>query len=189
MNGDHDIKTEPTELNGTLPQLISPPPPPLSPSLAIKSPPIPSTRTAVAGNIFPDIAGASHSSTPDVYSVKSPTAERSPPAPAAAAPSTNATAPAAVRNPLASLPSAKRKRLPQDKVGQLEDRIALDARDADAWLSLIKEHQSKGKISDARTTYERFLKVFPDLVCLPFPECLLESCVDNRHRNGGIMRI
>jgi len=68
------------------------------------------------------------------------------------------------RNPLASLQSAKRKRLPQDKVGQLEDRIALDARDADAWLALIKEHQAKGKISDARNTYERFFKVFPDLV-------------------------
>jgi cleavage stimulation factor subunit 3 len=54
--------------------------------------------------------------------------------------------------------------LPQDKVGQLEDRIALDARDADAWLALIGEHQAKGKISDARNTYERFFKVFPDLV-------------------------
>jgi hypothetical protein len=58
--------------------------------------------------------------------------------------------------------------LPQDKVGQLEDRIALDARDADAWLALIGEHQAKGKISDARNTYERFFKVFPDLVRLPF---------------------
>ena len=70
------------------------------------------------------------------------------------------------KNPLASLPVAKRKRLPQDKVGQLEDRIALDARDADAWLSLIREHQVKGKITDARNTYERFFKVFPDLVSL-----------------------
>jgi cleavage stimulation factor subunit 3 len=68
------------------------------------------------------------------------------------------------RSPLASLQAAKRKRLPQDKVGQLEDRIALDARDADAWLALIGEHQAKGKISDARNTYERFFKVFPDLV-------------------------
>jgi len=180
MNGDYptiDIKTEHTELNGTLPQLISPPPPSLSPSLAIQSPPVPATRTAAAaGNILADIAGASHSSTPDVYSVKSPTAERSPPVPTTApSTNTNATAPAPVRNPLASLPSAKRKRLPQDKVGQLEDRIALDARDADAWLSLIKEHQSKGKISDARTTYDRFLKIFPDLVCaLPSGEVEVE---------------
>ena len=72
--------------------------------------------------------------------------------------------PPATRNSLASLPSAKRKRLPQDKVGQLEDRIALDARDADAWLALIGEHQAKVKVSDARNTYERFFKVFPDLV-------------------------
>jgi Suppressor of forked protein (Suf) len=70
------------------------------------------------------------------------------------------------RNPLSSLPVAKRKRLLQDKVGQLEDRIALDSRDAEAWLALIKEHQSKGKITDTRNTYERFLKVFPDLVPL-----------------------
>jgi DNA-binding SARP family transcriptional activator len=62
------------------------------------------------------------------------------------------------------LQSAKRKRLPQDKVGQLADRIALDARDADAWLALIKEHQAKGKVTDARETYEQFLKIFPDLV-------------------------
>jgi cleavage stimulation factor subunit 3 len=85
------------------------------------------------------------SSTPDTSAVKSPTLSS--------------------RNPLSSIQSARRKRLPQDKVGQLEDRIALDARDADAWLLLIKEYQSKGKLSDARTTFERFFKIFPDLVC------------------------
>lgn len=105
-------------------------------------------------DVLPDSSrAASNASTSDVSSsVKSPSADR---------PSLSHSA---ARNSLASLPSAKRKRLPQDKVGQLEDRIALDARDADAWLALIGEHQAKGKISDARNTYERFLKVFPDLV-------------------------
>jgi len=93
----------------------------------------------------------SYSANPDVYSMKSPPTNVPPSG-------------AAIKNPLASLQSAKRKRLPQDKVGQLEDRIALDPRDADAWLALIKEHQAKGKIADARETYERFLRVFPDLV-------------------------
>lgn len=89
------------------------------------------------------------------------------------------------RNPLASLQSAKRKRLPQDKVGQLEDRIALDSRDADAWLGLIGEYQAKGKISDARNTYERFFKVFPDLVCSRFSFGRLIG----RLLNGEIMQI
>ena len=98
-----------------------------------------------------------------MYSVRSPPADR---------PSLSPPIAAAARNPLASLQSARRKRLPQDKVGQLEDRIALDARDADAWLALIGEHQAKGKTSDARNTYERFFKVFPDLVRLKFArEC------------------
>ncbi|KAF8458268.1 hypothetical protein BDZ91DRAFT_666067 [Kalaharituber pfeilii] len=64
----------------------------------------------------------------------------------------------------ASAPSTsnKRKRLPQDRVGQLEDRIAEDPRgDIDAWLSLIAEHQKKGKFDEARTVYERFFLVFP----------------------------
>jgi DNA-binding SARP family transcriptional activator len=74
--------------------------------------------------------------------------------------------------------------LPQDKVGQLEDRIALDARDADAWLALIGEHQAKGKISDARNTYERFFKLFPDLVRL-----IVKLRLIFRLLNGRIMPI
>ncbi|CAZ83898.1 unnamed protein product [Tuber melanosporum] len=56
----------------------------------------------------------------------------------------------------------KRKRLPQDIVGQLEDRIAEDPRgDIDAWLALIEEHRKKGKFDDVRAVYERFFVVFP----------------------------
>ena len=61
----------------------------------------------------------------------------------------------------------KRKRLPQDIVGQLEDRIAEDSRgDIDAWLSLINEHQKKGRLDEARSVYERYLAVFPTAVSL-----------------------
>lgn len=59
----------------------------------------------------------------------------------------------------------KRKRLPQDLVGQLEDRIAENPRaDIEAWLSLIEEHKRKGKFDDARSVYERFFLVFPQAV-------------------------
>jgi len=69
--------------------------------------------------------------------------------------------------------SGKRKRLPQDLVGQLEDRIAEDPRgDLDAWLSLISEHKRKGKFDDARNVYERFFVLFPQSVSLPSPPFL-----------------
>lgn len=61
--------------------------------------------------------------------------------------------------------SGKRKRLPQDVVGQFEDRIAEDPKgDIDAWLGLIEEYKRKGKFDDARSVYERFLAVFPTAV-------------------------
>lgn len=61
----------------------------------------------------------------------------------------------------------KRKRLPQDIVGQLEDRIAEDPRgDIDAWMTLIEEHRKKGKLDEARAVYERFFVVFPAAVGL-----------------------
>lgn len=159
MNGAFsapEIKIEPDEMNRASTENSS----------TMKSPSLPPPATGSSTNAIPgrsalDVpppaaSSSSHSPTPDVYSVKSPpTADR----PSMSPPTTTS-----ARNPLASLHSAKRKRLPQDKVGQLEDRIALDARDADAWLALIGEHQAKGKISDARNTYERFFKVFPDLV-------------------------
>ncbi|KIW00857.1 hypothetical protein, variant [Verruconis gallopava] len=53
-------------------------------------------------------------------------------------------------------------RLPQDRVGILEDRIAADPRgDTDAWLSLIEEYKQRNKIDEVYETYERFLKIFP----------------------------
>lgn len=61
-----------------------------------------------------------------------------------------------------SLPKA---RLPHDRIGILEDRIKEDPRgDMDAWLSLINEHRRRNKLDDARSTYDRFFKVFPSAV-------------------------
>jgi cleavage stimulation factor subunit 3 len=64
----------------------------------------------------------------------------------------------------ASLPKA---RLPQDKVGLLEDRIADDPRgDIEAWLGLIEEHRRRHKYEEARAVFERFFQVFPSAVSL-----------------------
>jgi cleavage stimulation factor subunit 3 len=67
-----------------------------------------------------------------------------------------------------SLPSGHivpKARLPHDRVGILEDRIAEDPRgDVDAWLSLISEHRKRNKLGDARATYDRFFQVFPAAV-------------------------
>ena len=82
-----------------------------------------------------------------------------------------------------SLPKA---RLPHDRVGILEDRIAEDPRgDMDAWLSLISEHRKRNKFDEARAVYDRFFKVFPSAVS-PFASVLLlnNSTNVNRRRNG-----
>lgn len=68
-------------------------------------------------------------------------------------------------NAAKSTTAKRKKRLPQDVVGQLEDRIADDPKgDVDAWLGLIDEYKRKGKFDDARATYERFFVVFPTAV-------------------------
>jgi cleavage stimulation factor subunit 3 len=74
--------------------------------------------------------------------------------------------PTATKAPVQSSSSSSvplpKARLPQDKVGILEDRIAEDPRgDVDAWMSLINEHQRRSKFDDARAVYERFFQVFP----------------------------
>ncbi|KAL8710466.1 MAG: hypothetical protein Q9220_004898 [cf. Caloplaca sp. 1 TL-2023] len=53
-------------------------------------------------------------------------------------------------------------RLPQDRIGILEDRIQEDPRgDMDAWLSLIGEYRKRSKYQEVRATYVRFFVVFP----------------------------
>ncbi|KAF2144565.1 uncharacterized protein K452DRAFT_295997 [Aplosporella prunicola CBS 121167] len=64
-------------------------------------------------------------------------------------------------NGTAAKPATK-TRLPQDRVGIFEDRIAEDPRgDMDAWLSLISEYRRRDKLDEARAVYARFFKVFP----------------------------
>ena len=59
-------------------------------------------------------------------------------------------------------------RLPNDRVGILEDRIRDDPKgDVEAWLSLIAEYRARHKLEEARATYERFFKVFPQAVSFP----------------------
>ncbi|KAK5000031.1 mRNA 3'-end-processing protein rna14 [Elasticomyces elasticus] len=71
-------------------------------------------------------------------------------------------APASISLPAPSPTSAPKARLPHDKVGQLEDRIAEDPKgDVDAWLSLINLHRSRNKLDDARSVYDRFFKILP----------------------------
>jgi cleavage stimulation factor subunit 3 len=62
--------------------------------------------------------------------------------------------------------SAKvKERLPNDRVGALEDRIQADPRgDMDAWIGLIDEYRKRDKIDYARATYERFFQTFPHAV-------------------------
>lgn len=62
----------------------------------------------------------------------------------------------------ASLPRA---RLPQDRIGILNDRIQEDPRgDIEAWLSLIEEQRKRHKHDEARDVFNRFLEQFPTAV-------------------------
>ena len=75
-----------------------------------------------------------------------------------------------VRTTTAAISSAPPKaRLPNDRTGILEDRIKEDPRgDLEAWFSLITEHRNRNKLDDARSVYERFFKILPQAVSLPF---------------------
>lgn len=67
--------------------------------------------------------------------------------------------------PVPSSSSLPKARLPQDRVGILEDRINEDPRgDIEAWLSLIDEHRRRHKHDDARAVFDRFLALFPSAV-------------------------
>ncbi|KAF9997162.1 mRNA 3'-end-processing protein rna14 [Entomortierella chlamydospora] len=48
-----------------------------------------------------------------------------------------------------------------DLTDGLEQAIAEDPYDADAWLTLLNEAEREGEVSRVRDVYERFLKVFP----------------------------
>jgi len=76
-----------------------------------------------------------------------------------------------MKNTSQSLPSSSlstsrpKARLPQDVVGQLEDRIADDPKgDVDAWLGLLAHYRAKSKTDEVRRVYTRFFDVFPSAV-------------------------
>jgi cleavage stimulation factor subunit 3 len=103
----------------------------------------------------------------------------------------NSTAP----TPVPDSPSAQ-GRLVHDRVGILEDRIEEDPRgDIPAWLELIAEHRSRGRLDSARETYERFLKVFPMAVrfvasvCLYSAGCKIANRTPSRPTNGWRMPV
>jgi cleavage stimulation factor subunit 3 len=90
------------------------------------------------------------------------------------APATQVLTSAGLPAQVISLPKA---RLPQDKIGILEDRVKGDPRgDMDAWLELIKEHRKRNKLDEARGVYERFFKVFPQ--CVSSTENDLTGCAN-----------
>jgi cleavage stimulation factor subunit 3 len=116
----------------------------ISASVAVNEP---APSIASLPNSSTPVADATKPGAPDVMTV------------ASARPSVAPATPAPMS---ASLPKA---RLPQDRVGILEDRIAEDPRgDIEAWLSLIEEHRRRHKHDDARAVFERFLKMFPSSV-------------------------
>ncbi|KAJ9647234.1 mRNA 3'-end-processing protein rna14 [Coniosporium tulheliwenetii] len=82
-----------------------------------------------------------------------------------------------------SSPPATKARLPQDKVGIFEDRIAEDPRgDVEAWLGLINEHRKRNKLDDARAAYERFFKVFPTAAEIWAEYAKMEADHEEKHR-------
>ena len=89
--------------------------------------------------------------------------------------------------------SAPKARLPHDRVGILEDRIAEDPKgDVDAWLNLINEHRRRNKIEDARIVYERFFKIFPTAVRHSTLQYWTRPCIwltSVRQSNGSHMLI
>ena len=63
------------------------------------------------------------------------------------------------------------QRLPNDKVGLLEDRIKEDPKaDTAAWRELIKHYREKGQLDNARKVYARFFEVFPSAVSQAVPK-------------------
>lgn len=123
-----------------------------------------SDRSPPPISISTDITASSHNVDSLPVSAFIPT----PPASALSAPAPIVSAHNLVQKGAAAFTATnKRKRLPQDIVGQLEDRIAEDPRgDIDAWMTLIEEHRKKGKLDEARAVYERFFVVFPAAVGL-----------------------
>ena len=86
------------------------------------------------------------------------------PAPATKTDGAQAAASTAQNTPSFATP----KRLPNDRIGMLEDRIKESPQgDMDAWLELLAEYRRRDKVEETRLTYERFLSIFPSAVSMP----------------------
>jgi cleavage stimulation factor subunit 3 len=100
------------------------------------------------------------SDAPKVESVPS----QNQPEPSTASHQTNIPAPAAVPSPAASS-NVTPAFGGLDPVALLEARVKQDPRgDMDAWLNLIADHRRSSRLDQARTTYNRFLEIFPQAV-------------------------
>ncbi|KAI8598488.1 hypothetical protein EDD21DRAFT_382295, partial [Dissophora ornata] len=64
----------------------------------------------------------------------------------------------------------------------LEQRIADDPYDADAWLTLLNEAERESEVAKVRDVYERFLKVYPTSVSCPLQDIIME--ITNRGDNA-----
>ncbi|KAG8529182.1 uncharacterized protein KY384_005817 [Bacidia gigantensis] len=90
-----------------------------------------------------------------------------------------------VPNVASVLPKA---RLPHDKIGMLEDRIKDDPRgDIEAWLGLIDEHKRRSKSEDARSTYEKFLSLFPFAAEVWVSYAQMENEANNRNGIDNVL--
>ncbi|KAI0195051.1 hypothetical protein F4808DRAFT_331915 [Astrocystis sublimbata] len=73
-----------------------------------------------------------------------------------------------------------KSRLPADVAGMLEDRIKEDPKgDIEAWFALIDEQKRRHKIDDIRTTYQRFIEIFPQAAEIWVAYLELELSLDN----------
>lgn len=63
-----------------------------------------------------------------------------------------------------SAPALRKARLPHDVVGILEDRMSDNNLEFDAYFQLIKHYQEKAKLDEARSVFERLLRVLPTTV-------------------------
>jgi cleavage stimulation factor subunit 3 len=102
-------------------------------------------------------------------------------------PNASTTTPAVrpVEQPKPTSSSLPKVRLPQDRVGILEDRVKEDPRgDMEAWLELISEHRNRNRLDDARAVYDRFFKVFPSAVSSKLLIHLISLLTEYRLNNG-----
>lgn len=70
--------------------------------------------------------------------------------------------------------------VPAPGTSALEQRIAEDPFDADAWLTLLNDAEKEGEVARVRDVYERFLKVFPTSVSPPLL-CMMIRIVFDFH--------